>query len=344
MSRDRILQAQNTQKASMPQDRGQKATISARLPYQKQQLSYLQRQLADMRASNEQFNNENGDQPNYFREAQQMRESNYINQISSLQQEINSGSVILGNLNSSSNGETSSSLSQGNASNSVPSSFNASGGGISSNFSQGNSSVGGGGSILDDARSVGKSVGNAVVDGLQKIGKGISDAANWFVSQMGGNSNSNEDFANDKNGNCGPTSLLMVARMFGAMGGGAADADNQIEQVRGMMGGGSDESKWTNCDQLVQGAQAMGLSASSSDKNNSDSVAKALEGGNKVIVNVNPKDYGGPDTGHFAVVTAINGDNVTLYDPAKQQPITISKSQLDAAMNSRGGYMVSVSK
>ncbi len=52
MSRDRISQAQNTQKASMPQNTGQKAGIAARLPYQKQKLSYLQQQLSDMRASN----------------------------------------------------------------------------------------------------------------------------------------------------------------------------------------------------------------------------------------------------------------------------------------------------
>lgn len=335
MSRDRILQAQNTQKASMPQNSGQKAAISARLPYQKQQLSYLQNQLADMRASNEQINSENGGEPNYFREAQQMRESNYLNQISSLQQEISSASASIGNFTGGM-----SSSGQGNSSSSIGN-FNSSGagGGISSPSNQGAS----GGSLLDDIKSVGKSVGNAVTDGLQKIGKGISDGANWFVSQMGGSSNPNEDFANEKNGNCGPASLLMVGRMFGAMGGGAQDADSEIEQVRRMMGGGSDESKWTDTNQLVQGAQSMGLSANASNNNDANSVEKELAGGKKVIVNVDPSGYGGPSTGHFAVVTAINGDQVTLFDPAKQAPITINKSQLSAAMGARGGHMVSVS-
>lgn len=352
MSRDRISQAQNTQKASLPQNNGQKAMIAARLPYQKQQLSYLQQKLAEMRASNEQFNSENGDQPNYFREAQQMRESNYSNQIASLQQEISSGSASIGNLNfSSSQGNSSGSI--GNFSSfsgqenplSSMGNFNSSGAGAGITSNQSSPSAASGGSILDDIGSIGKSIGNALTDGLQKIGKGISDGANWFVSQLKGDSNSNEDCSNEKNSNCGPTSLLMVARMFGAMGGGSADADGEIEQIRKMMGADSDESKWTDTNQIVQGAQAMGLSAQSSGKNDANSVEKELSNGKKVIVNVDPAGYsGGPSSGHFAVVTAINGDQVTLYDPAKQAPITISKSQLTDSMNARGGFMVSISK
>ena len=147
MSRDRISQVQNTQQASMPQNNGQKAIIAARLPYQKQQLSYLQGKLSDMRASNEQLNSENGNQPNYFREAQQMREAGYISQISSLQQEISSGSVSLGNLNSSDAGIPSSN--QGNSSGTIGN-FNSSGSGISS----GGAAAASGGSTIDDVKSV----------------------------------------------------------------------------------------------------------------------------------------------------------------------------------------------
>lgn len=336
MSRDRIYYSQNTQKPTTPQN-GQldKMAIAARLPYQKQQLAYLQGKLSELRSSNEKSNSENNGQSNYFYEAQQMRESGYISQISNLQSQIGGGTSTLGNFNPFSNQNSNSPF--------IP----TQGGQLSNSGYTPSSSGGGGGaaaSTAEEPKSFLGQIGDAVSGGLQKIGKAISDGADWFVSQLKGNSNTNEDTPDAQNSNCGPTSLLMVGRMLGAMGGGSADADNQIEQVRGMMGADSDETKWTDTNQLVQGAQAMGLHASASSGKNSEDVVKALQGGGKVIVNVNPSGYGGPDTGHFAVVTAINGDQVTLYDPAKQAPITISRSQLDAAMSSKGGHMVSVSK
>ncbi|MBI1857654.1 MAG: C39 family peptidase [Candidatus Melainabacteria bacterium] len=169
------------------------------------------------------------------------------------------------------------------------------------------------------------------------------DVPSTFVSQKPSSStNTNEDSGSD-NANCGPTTLLMIARMFGKEGGGATEADDQIEQMRGLMGATSDEGSDTNVDQLAEGAQKMGLDAEV-DQGGVEEIEEALNQGKKVIVNVNPKEYGGEDVAHFAVVTSIDGDTVTLFDPLEQKPITINKSELQSAMSEQENYMVKIGK
>ena len=70
---------------------------------------------------------------------------------------------------------------------------------------------------------------------LDKISKGIDKAPamgaahekrdDWFISQYGSKSNPNEDLPGSDNGNCGPTSLTMVAKAFGKISPTAEQAD-----------------------------------------------------------------------------------------------------------------------
>ena len=73
-------------------------------------------------------------------------------------------------------------------------------------------------------------------------------------------------------------------------------------------------------------------------------IEKALKSGKEIIAHVNPKEYGGADANHFVVVQSINSKTVTLFDPAKQQPITISREQFDKALSNHGGFAVEISK
>ena len=201
------------------------------------------------------------------------------------------------------------------------------------------------GKLADSQESVSQSPSQASNDQRastpQAGDKSDSSAApSSFVSQVPGGANTNED-SGAGNANCGPACLLMAGRMFGKAGGGGAEADGQIEEMRGLMGADPNEQNGTSTDQLVQGAQKMGLNAKA-EKGGVNEVEQALNQGEKAIVNVNPKAYGGADAAHFAVVTAIEGDKVTLFDPAQQKPITISKSELQGAMDAMGNNMVKV--
>jgi len=201
----------------------------------------------------------------------------------------------------------------------------------------------GGDSPLEKLGKMGKSAFKGVSDGLKSAGKKISEAVNWFVSQIKGGSNSNED-AGGNNQNCGPACLLMIARKLEVMKGGSAEADAQIEQIRALMGAGSNENVATKTSQLTRGAAGLGLKANYSSGHTGADVEKAKNSGKEIIAHVNPKEYGGADANHFVVVKDINSKTVTLYDPAQQKPITISRAQFDKALSNHGGFMVEVSK
>lgn len=217
----------------------------------------------------------------------------------------------------------------------------------SSSFQNGETGGTGGSGLTNKIGNWMSSAGSAISKGIDSAKDSLGSAMSSFVSQLKGSANSNED-ASNQNSNCGPTSLLMVARALGAAGGDASTADDQIEQIRQSMGGGTNEEGkegFTSTSQLAQGAQSMGLNANEYKGNGSvGEIENQVSGGNKVIVNVNPAGYGGPNSSHFAVVSAIEGDKVILQDPLNQKPIVISKDQLAQAMSDKGNWMVAIGK
>lgn len=166
-----------------------------------------------------------------------------------------------------------------------------------------------------------------------------------FISQVRGVANKNED-SSSENMNCGPTCLAMIASHFGKTSVNPDNADQKIEEMRTFMGAPLQEegdAAATDTDQLVKGARALGLEAREYEENaNIDSLKQELLSGSKVIVALNPSTYGGPDLSHFVVVDSIEGDKVTLLDPLKQEPITITTKQLEESMSKINNFMVAI--
>jgi len=151
------------------------------------------------------------------------------------------------------------------------------------------------GKLADSQESVSQSPSQASNDQRastpQAGDKSDSSAApSSFVSQVPGGANTNED-SGAGNANCGPACLLMAGRMFGKAGGGGAEADGQIEEMRGLMGADPNEQNGTSTDQLVQGAQKMGLNAKA-EKGGVNEVEQALNQGEKAIVGFTEKQSG----------------------------------------------------
>lgn len=271
-------------------------------------LNYLVEKLAELRQdrANLEANNVNSDgskNPSYFREANEMREGYYQSRISDIKGELGQ-----------SGGNNSLFDSAGNVDNKPNTSF---------------------GQFVHN-------VTNAVGGFLENAGKAVSNAEDWFVSQFKGASNTNEDAPN--NWNCTLASLLMVGRMFGKIGGDASTADSQIEWLRQLSGLSSDENTGANiATNTIQGALALGLQAKhvAIGPDRIKNLIQGLQEGKKFMLEVNPKAYGGSNTLHAVVLTAINGDTAVLYDPARQAPITIKLSELDKAMTMNGYLEIS---
>ena len=154
------------------------------------------------------------------------------------------------------------------------------------------------------------------------------------------------DISDAKNANCGPTALLMAAEALGVKTGNG-NVDTKIEQMRQVMGANPNEGSVTFLDQLANGARNLGLNAETADNASVGDIANEIRKGNKTIVHVNPKGYGGPDIMHFIVVKSIQGDpndpnsKVTIHDPLRDEPITITVGELQQSMT---GNVVSISK
>ncbi len=159
-----------------------------------------------------------------------------------------------------------------------------------------------------------------------------TDPANWMVSQRQGPTNLNEDKP-FLNGNCGVASLLMVARMFGKIGGAAEEANEQIQLMRELMGGINSEYEGSTSIETADGARSLGLSAKVTHSNIND-IVRALKHGKKVIAGVDPKNYAPTTTStrHSIVISGFDGEKFTVYDPAFQKPIKLTKQQLGLAL------------
>lgn len=200
--------------------------------------------------------------------------------------------------------------------------------------------------INDFRKTAGNILGKAsgtLKNGLSTLKGMLASAFESFLSQLRGKTNKNEDAGNG-NGNCGPACLAMIARAFGILEGDAGNANEQIEQMRKLMGAENDENSWTSMGQLHSAAEKLGLNAKLFNQDGSMSkLTSELKKGNRVIVRVNSQDYGiGGDSSHFVVVTDIKDGKLILQDPSQQKPIVVDKKQFEAAMTSRGNWMLSI--
>jgi len=203
-------------------------------------------------------------------------------------------------------------------------------------------------SMKDFFGNAANTVGNAVKDGLSGFGNMLGKASEWFVSQIRGASNPNED-GGKNNGNCTFASDVMLARYFGVMGGGAGKADSQIERMRGLSGASMDESEGATLSTAAKGLQKLGLNANVGESNISG-LMNGLSQGKKYMLAVNPEKYEeflGKDlttSSHAVVLMGIRNGMALLFDPGSNKPITVSVGALQNAMGDMGNEVMEVSK
>lgn len=187
------------------------------------------------------------------------------------------------------------------------------------------------------------SLGNAVIGGAVKVGEAVDKVKSWFISQIKGKANKNED-ASINNGNCGPTVLAMILLKHG-LEALKKDPNGLIERVRLAMGGGTKEEgkkSWTNGSQIAQGSREYGLNATSTSKNTVEDVQNALGENKDVIALIRPN---GPQSGHFVIVRKISGNTVYLADPSKQGFTQMSLQEFTQKFGDgkKDGYMTTIS-
>ena len=192
-----------------------------------------------------------------------------------------------------------------------------------------------------------QSAGNAIGGFVQTAGKMLTKVADWFVSQIPGSTNTKED-SGPSNGNCLMAVSVMLGRMFGKLQGGADLADQQIEDMRKMSGVTMDESEGTTLDQAAKGLSSLGLNAEKREGVTLEDLKEGLARGEKFAIAVNPEGYDQDigkdyvDGGHAVLLTEINGDTATLWDPGQQRPITISVASLMQSMSDFNNGVVAV--
>ena len=165
------------------------------------------------------------------------------------------------------------------------------------------------------------------------------DPKNHMISQNLGFTNPNEKY-DGFNGNCGITSLLMAARIFGVIDGNTENAADQIIALRDFIG--VDAYEGSTLRELSQAGKVLGLDATTTI-GNLDYLKEQLTNGAKVILGVDPSKYAPAFSGgHAFLVTGFDVDrNVFIInDPGFQHSIRISAKALEAAMKPFGNEML----
>ena len=321
------------------------------------QISDMQERVSEMRMakaiSSENNEDSNGSQKsnNYLEQVYLDRELQYLSRISNLQGQLEEMGINDFSQNSQNNLPN-----YGNNGQSLAGSFNngmANSNSVSSDFGNGFQSflggIGNGFNSLTEGISNGfNSFKEAVGGGLQAIGTALSDAKNWFVSQLPGATNINEN-SGKNNGNCWAACLEMVWRLSGGadkntktFDGDASTANNDIESRWRSAIGAMDESKGATPEEIAKAAQKNGMKASVSV----GTLDSAQAG--KTILAVDPSKYkdGLAPSGHAVVFLGIDQASgmALIADPAEQNgPIKVSVSALQNAMDAMGNRMVQIS-
>lgn len=172
-----------------------------------------------------------------------------------------------------------------------------------------------------------------------------NDPNRFFMSQVR-DSRYNPD-APAGNTNCGPTSLAMALKALGLQPPGLSNPSSPeawIETTRMAMEGDTDSFKLTSDDDVLRGALKSGAQAEK--VSGLQGVEQAVSEGKLVAVAGNPvayenrlssDQYAHFNGGHFILVSAINGDQVTVEDPMSHMgSFTISRDELQRYMGFQG--------
>ncbi len=161
----------------------------------------------------------------------------------------------------------------------------------------------------------------------------------WFISQYPSWSNPREDAPG--NGNCGPTSVAMIAKAFGKIRPSARGADAAIEDARRRVGESRSEYNGTSVAGLARGLRSYGLHTEQLWRINISKMKSELAKGRLLIAHVIPS-YLNPNTrssGHYTTVYAIRNGKVYLNDPAHPAgPVVVSEKAFMEGVRRRGTY------
>lgn len=351
-------------------DKGTKPPIDVRrLQYD---LNYLMNRVAELRQNRENFEAENYKDgntqvKNYFDEANNARIGYYEQRIGNILSTLGrstANTTSFGGLTNNNalgseslsgvNGSSSSNTPLGNSlfspfngfSNFINGGFNLASNMFNngSNMANGfiNSGLGLANNFFNNAMTA---VPNAVSGTFQNFGSMLGNASSWFVSQVKGIFNTNED-TND-NSNCLFADAATLGRFFGKLGGTAADADQQIEDLRGMAGVTSDEVEGATLGDAKKALAKLGLKTEYNEETTFEDLVEGLNQGKKFILGVNPAKYvaDAADGGHAVILMGIEGGMAVLADPAEQSTplIRVPLSALQLAMGDVGNEALAVS-
>ncbi len=161
---------------------------------------------------------------------------------------------------------------------------------------------------------------------------GISNPKDWFISQSPNSTNTSPE-TYLANGDCGAACAAMIGRIFGKLGGGAAEAHDEIELMRII--GGASPNTFSGMSLAAQkdALDTLGLNTEITF-GLTNTVSALLKKGKKLILSVDPSKYSPSPSGpHAIVVTGMKGNKFEVYDPRYDKPIYLSAKALGLAMN-----------
>ena len=349
-------QNSNTVNGQGQSDKGTKPPIDVRrLQYD---LNYLMNRVAELRQDRENFeagnsNNGNNQVRNYFDEANEARigyyEQRIGNILSTLGSSTSSTTTGLANNNAlgseSLSGVSNSSSSNTPLGNSLFSQFGGFSNFVNDGFNMANSFINSGlglaNNFFNNALSA---IPNTVGSTFQNFGNMLGNATSWFVSQVKGIFNTNEDTPD--NGNCLFACIASLGRLNGVLEGTADSADQQVEDLRAMSGISSDEMEGATLADGQKVLTKLGLKAEYDEETTFEDLVSGLNQGKKFVLGVNPAKYlsGAADGGHAVVLMGIENGMAILADPSQQTPETrVPISALQLAMGDLGNEALAVS-
>src|SRR3989338_6253643 len=280
MSNSYVNPNKNTNNASGRSSASQNTPPPVNVKKLQNELTNLYELLSDIRSTDSNSSSSSSKSSNYS-STKVSRESNYLSRIYEIQGELERATKSSSNNNS---GELS------GANSSFGDFFNAAENGFKSFFDN----------VSNGFSSLTEGIGN----GLKSLGEAAGKAVNWFVSQVPGFSNMNED-GGFNNSNCGFACLEMIYRKNGKDG-NAMSADSDIEQIRADAGI-TDENEGALPEDLARAARKRGLDAQSMNGNLDDAINQ-LNGGKDVILAVDPAKYkpGYQNGGHAVVLESVD--------------------------------------